>query len=310
MDFIETVKQSPLIITEGAVVERIYRESSFGLDPYLAHASLIYETEKKSFLENIYKQYIDTVKPFSLPMILLTPTWRANKERIALAGLSDKNVNADCFSFLSQIREEYGEYANKIFIGGLIGCKGDSYKPDQALNREEAAEFHRFQVGALKAAGVDFLIASTLPSVSEALGMADVMSETGKPYVISFVIRSNGTLLDGTLICDAVSLIDQSTENKPLGYMINCVHPTIFKEAFTFLNTNSPIRERIIGLQANTSPKSPEELDGSEELETEEPGNFAHLMVVIHTDLGIKILGGCCGTDYRHIDAMVKKLNI
>lgn len=311
MDFIETVNQCPLIITEGAVVERIHRESPFSLDPYLANASFIYEPKKQQFLKNIYKQYVDAVKPSNLPMILLTPTWRANRERIKLAGLSDRNVNADCVDFLSQIRDEYGYYSKQIFIGGLIGCKGDSYKPEQALNHNAAAEFHGFQVEALKTAGVDFLIASTLPSVSEAMGIAEVMSQTEKPYILSFVIRSNGTLLDGTLLFDAVSIIDSSTKSKPLGYMINCVHPTVFQEAFTFLLTsNNMFRGRILGLQANTSPKSPEELDGLEELETEEPGNFACLMASLHTDLGLKILGGCCGTDYRHIDALVKKLNI
>jgi len=311
LSFEDVVSECPLMIAEGAVTERIRRESPFGLDPHLAHAGFVYKPVKRKFLKEIYGQYIDSVRPYDLPMVVFTPTWRANIERLRMASLSHRDVNADCFDFLSEIRKEYGEYSRRIFIGGLIGCKGDSYKAEEALTDANSVVFHRYQVESLSNAGVDFLFGSTLPSVTEAMGIARAMASAGTPYILSFVVRPNGTLLDETSLNDAISTIDALNEQRPLGYMVNCVHPTVFQSAISNEdNASDLVRKRMLGLQANTSLRRPEELDGLEELETEEPDNFADMMVRVHLSLGSRILGGCCGTDDRHIRALVKKLCI
>lgn len=139
---------------------------------------MIYDDTGKLILEKSYNQYISVAYKFDLPIIILTPTWRANPERLNLAGFKNKNVNADCFRFLSKIRNNYGNYSKKIFIGGLIRCKDDAYKTEEALSSEEAYIFHKSQVKFLTEAGVDFLIATGLPLFSEALGIARVMEKS------------------------------------------------------------------------------------------------------------------------------------
>ena len=166
MNFSETLKYSRLILSEGSVIERIKRNSEFELDPFIANAAFIYNDNKKNLLKTIYKDYVGIGQKFDLPFIVLTPTWRANKERLESSGFIDKDVNGDNFRFLSSIREEFGNYSNKIFIGGLIGCAGDAYNPDETLNVTEAKEFHSFQLKKLAEAGVDFFLASTLPAFS------------------------------------------------------------------------------------------------------------------------------------------------
>ncbi len=147
MKFDKILLEQSLILTEGAVIERIRRgEFSYELDKYVENAGMIYDDNGKLILEKIYNQYISVAYKFGLPIIIFTPTWRANPERLKLAGFKNKNVNADCFRFLSKIRDNFGNYSKKIFIGGLIGCKGDSYKPEEALSNEEAYIFHKSQV--------------------------------------------------------------------------------------------------------------------------------------------------------------------
>jgi homocysteine S-methyltransferase len=102
-----------------------------------------------------------------------------------------------------------------------------------------------------------------------------------------------------------MTVIDSSVDRKPDGYMINCTHPTIVHDVLQ--SGSSFVRERCIGIQANTSSKSPEDLDGSEYLDTEDPEVFASLMIGLHRSFGTKILGGCCGTDEWHIRAVVKE---
>ncbi|MTI83130.1 MAG: homocysteine S-methyltransferase family protein [Firmicutes bacterium] len=306
MDFKTTLQKSPFIITEGGTDERIHREFNIKLNPYIHGAGLIYDSEGQAVLTKIFKQYADIGRDYNLPMFLATPTARANPERIKKSGFAAKNVNRDCFQFMDALRQTYGEYSNKVFVGGSMASKGDSYKPKEALPGDEALSFHLSQVEELTRAGVDFLIGYTLPAVSEALGMAKAMSTCDTPYILSFVVRPEGTLLDGTALKEAIALIDSEVSPNPLGYMINCVHPTIFESAITSeINSSSFVRKRVLGLQANTSSKSPEELDGSAELHTEEPSVTAQLMARLYHRFGLKILGGCCGTDNRHIRSMV-----
>ncbi|MGD0337967.1 MAG: homocysteine S-methyltransferase family protein [Bacteroidota bacterium] len=320
--FLLCIEQEPVIIAEGAVIERLRRTPGISLNPHLLNSALLYN-EGKKYLEAIYRQYIDCAYRRNLPMIILTPTWRANPERISRAGLpahqSSKNVggrahdvNKDCYDFLAEIRAGYGEYAKKIFIGGLMGCYGDAYKPEEALPSGTARFFHREQVRALASSGVDFLLGSTLPAFSEALGMAQAMADSGCPYILSFVIRANCRLLDGMLLPDAINNIDTTVSPKPTGYMINCVHPEIFRKAIIGRGQDQDreVRCRILGLQANTSLRSPEELDGREELDVENPDRFGEMMASLHKDFSLKILGGCCGTDERHIESIVRSLTI
>jgi homocysteine S-methyltransferase len=306
----DVIKESNLIMTEGAVVERLRREFMVDLNPHIVHAGLIY-SEAKFILERIYKQYIDIVHEHDLPMIVLTPTRRANPERLMQTQYKDKDVNGDCVYFLKDIRNQYGVYSSKIFIGGLMGCKGDAYKPQEALISDEAFSFHQTQAQSLANAGVDFLCGTTLPAYSESLGLAMAMATTGKPYVLSFVVRPDGTLLENTPLHDAISQIDLLVNPKPLFYLVNCVHPSVLRSAFmNESNSSDLVKKRLIGIQANTSSKSPEELDGSAELISEDINALTNVMVQLHQEYGLKIFGGCCGTNDKHIQQLIDDLRI
>ncbi len=309
MNFISAIYFYPHIITEGSVIERLKREYKYPLDDFLSNTIMIYEKDGKSLLEKIYREYLDIAKSSDLPIMLLTPTWRANKERTSKANVDMKLINTDAFAFVDNIRKSYGSFSEKIYIGGLTGCKGDAYRPEEALNENDAYAFHKDQMQILADAGVDFLFASTLPALSEAIGIAKAMSETKKDYVISFVIRDNGKLLDGTFLTDAIRIIDDSVSTPPLFYLTNCIHPDVLHKSFLNLkDENDILRKRLFGIQANSSNKSPEELDTLEELDADTPANWARGMVDLNKKYNLKILGGCCGTDARFISSIVDLL--
>jgi S-methylmethionine-dependent homocysteine/selenocysteine methylase len=309
LSFAEFFEKSGCILGEGAVIERLRRNSEFDLDPYIVNSAFIYDKNKHNAIYEIYRQYFDIGYKYNLPMLISTPTWRASRERIEKAGYEKKDVNADNFRFLDEMRKSYGEYAHKIVICGLLSCRGDAYDQAEALATSEAREFHAWQANRLAEAGVDFLYAATLPALSEATGLAKALAATGKPYMISFVLRSEGTLLDGTPLKDAIDTIDTDVDPKPIAYMANCTHASIFKTAILHeINSSSFVRKRIAGLLANTAALEPEALDNSEELVEEDPQSFGKSMASLHGELGMKILGGCCGTDDRHIDNIAKQL--
>jgi S-methylmethionine-dependent homocysteine/selenocysteine methylase len=306
----ELLAESPVILGEGAVIERLRRSSGINLDEHVVNSALIYHHPGRTVLATICRQYMDIGCRYDLPLLLSTPTWRAGRERIAAAGMADCDLNGDNARFLLSLRDSYGAYARKIAICGLMSCRGDSYKPDEAMTTADAAEFHRWQAEVLAGAGVDFLLAATLPALSEAIGLARAQAATGLPYMISFVVRPEGTLLDGTPLADAIAAVDSGVNPRPLAFLVNCTHASIFRAALLHERNSSPlVRERVIGLLANTAALSPEELDASSELVEEEPEKFGADVAELHQSLGMKLLGGCCGTDNRHIECLARSVS-
>lgn len=307
--FAKFLEDSPCILGEGAVIERLRRNSDLELDPYMVNAAFIYEDGKRAALETICRQYLDIGCEFGLPLLVSTPTWRASRERIDAAGYAGVDVNGDNARFLDALRESYGGYAENVVICGLMSCRGDAYRPAEALAVGEAREFHAWQAGKLADAGVDFLLAATLPALSEATGLALALAATGQPYVLSFVVRPEGTLLDGTPLKDAIAAIDATATPPPLAYMINCTHVSFARAALTHeAHSSSLVRQRVIGLLANTAALSPEDLNDSTSLVEEDPEVFGRSVAGLHRELGLKIVGGCCGTDDRHIRSLAAQL--
>lgn len=305
MNFRKCIKQNEKILMEGALGERLNREYRLTFDEYIAMATLLYDKQGAQALTNLWNEYIDIARRYQLPFLAMTPTRRANYERVTCTGGSEQII-MDNVDLLRNIQKDSGI---EMYVGGLMGCKGDAYTGEGALSEKEALEFHRWQAECFHKAGADFLYAGIMPTLPEAAGMAQAMAKTGIPYIISFTIQEDGKLIDGTTIADAIQYIDAVTEKKPVCYMTNCVHPSIVKKALLQpFNQNSIVRERFLGIQANTSPLSYAQLDGSAELKCSEPEDFAKEMMTLTNIGNIKIWGGCCGTDNRHMECLAKML--
>jgi len=305
VSFDEFIKTGSFALSEGSVYERLRRHPGIEFDPYLAHAALIYDDQSHMVLEQIHREYLDIGQKHGLVMFTLTDTWRANQDRINQSKFKDKLVNQDNARFIAGLQQSYGPESFPIFIGGQIGPKGDAYTPEESLSAVDAEHFHAPQLEALAEGGVDFLYAATMPALTEAQGIAVAMAKLNLPFVLSFIIRKDGALLDGTPLAQAIETIDNITPKPPTGYALNCIYPTVFHEGMTVLeNSNIALPKRILSFQANTSSRDPKELDKLEILETEEPEILADLMVKAYERFQTTFFGGCCGTDTRHIECL------
>lgn len=305
MHFEKCFAANKYILMEGALGERLKREFEVTFDESVAMAGLVYEKKGHQALENLWKEYIEIARAYGLAFMATTPTRRANKERVETSKYSD-HIIADNMGFLKKIQAEAGI---EMYAGGLMGCKGDAYKATEVLSEDESYKFHFWQANEFKKAGADFLYAGIMPALPEAKGMAKAMEETGLPYIISFMIRKNGCLVDGTTIDDAICQIDTYVQRKPVCYMTNCVHPSIVESALALeFNRTENVQHRFCGIQANTSPLPPEALDGCENLMCSAPKALAEEMEDLKKVMNLKILGGCCGTDNRHLEELAKNM--
>ena len=289
------------ILTEAAIVERLRRSEGIRLDPLLVHAPLIYSHEGRTVLSAIYNEYLTIAKDRRLPMLVCTPTWRANKERVLSAG-ENSRINRHSVTFLQDLVKAMDGGSNfEVRVGGTLGCKNDCYLPEEALSAQVSEDFHRWQVDELAAGGVDYLIAVTLPEVQEAIGLARAMAQSGLPYFVSFVVGKDGKVLDGTPLDQAMAMLDDSVEKSPTGYFVNCSYPA-YLDISGFSTASA---KRLIGFQANASSLSHSELEGASEVKSEPISEWTSSMRRLNLELGVKVLGGCCGTDARHLNSLV-----
>lgn len=294
----QNILQNQFILGEGAINERI-RRSNVGLHPTLANAPLVYG-KNKEFLADIYRSYIRIAEQANLPIFMYTPTWRTNKERVQNSEFSAE-INVDACHFMQEIRDEFPAFSEQIKIGGLVGCKNDCYTPQEALSVEEAKEFHAWQIEELAKGGVDFIVPETLPALSEAIGMAEAAAKTGKPYIISFVISRDGNILDGTTLFDAISCIDKTVSPPPLGYAINCTHPSFLIPE----KQNKEIFKRLLCFNANASSLDHCDLENADCLHVDDIQEWGNLMLELNKKYGVKMLSNCCGTSVEHIQYLL-----
>ncbi|CAA9443528.1 MAG: Homocysteine S-methyltransferase [uncultured Rubrobacteraceae bacterium] len=310
-EFEAAVREGALILTDGGIETRVIFETDIPLPPHVQAAALVNDPTGGPVLRQIYGSYVEAARSAGLPVIIGTPTFRASLNFVRQAGLGEAEtvrlLNADAVAMHREIRDNsnYGP----VYIAGVIGPSGDAYLPEEALPARQAHEYHGLQAEALARSGVDFLYAPTFPKVEEALGAAMAMGDTGLPYVLSFVLERDGRVLDGTPLHEAIECIDVEASPAPLFYSISCVHPSI---AATALRDEAAVSDlvarRLYEFKANASPLSPAELIQLDHPEGDDPERFAAEMWEIHENFGLRVLGGCCGTDARHMRALANRM--
>ena len=297
----QLLHDNPLILMEAAIIEPLRRSNEVCLHTSLVNAPLIYDDTAKKIMGQLYKSYIDIALKAHLPMLVCTPTWRCNQERVYESDVSN-NINIEAAQYMRGICDSVHTNDNIVNIGGMIGCKNDCYRPHEGLSVSDAQQFHSWQIEQLVTGGVDFLIAVTLPNIQEALGIAKAMQSTDTPYIISFVISRTGCVLDGSSLKEAIDFIDSRTTNPPLGYMVNCAYPS-------FLNPSTQpekVFERLIGYQANASSLDHCDLENATQLEVDSIAEWGNLMIELNSKYGLSILGGCCGTSTDHLSYLTR----
>lgn len=261
-------------------------------------------------LRDYYQDYIDIALRNKLGLILDTPTWRASTgwgNKLGYAPADIREYNLSSVSLMKNIREGNVTEDSPMIINGAIGPQDDGYNPTQLLSADEAEQYHGHQVEALADAGVDMITAVTMTYAEEAIGITRAAQSLGVPVAISFTVETDGYLPNGMSLKDAIETVDSTTDSAPAYYMINCAHPSHFDHV---LKNDARWMDRIVGLRANASCMSHAELDEAEELDDGNPVEFGQSYAELNQLLkNLRVFGGCCGTDHRHISEVCKSVD-
>ena len=290
---------SPVVTDGGLETDLIYHH---GVDlPDFASFPLVGDEKGAALLRGYYDGYVDIARSAGAALQLETPTWRASADwgsRLGYTAADLDRFNRESVRLLERIRDEAG--LEQFVISGNLGPRGDGYVADLALTADDAAEYHAAQINTFADAGADLITALTMSTADEAIGIVRAARAAGLPVATSFTVEVDGRLPDGTTLADAVREVD--AQAAPDYFMVNCAHPEHIAPG---LAEDGDWRSRIHGLRVNASDLSHEELDAMTELDEGDPVALAGAQDRLRPLLpNLQLVGGCCGTDARHVAAM------
>ena len=297
-------QQSRLFIADGGLETDLIFNRGIDL-PCFASIALLRTDEGRRALDDYFRPYVELARRLGTGCLLESASWRASPDWAPKLGLGLDELealNRSSVAMLKALRDEFHGDGTRIVVSGCIGPRGDGYDPGAIMSADEAEDYHAWQAFALASAGPDLLSAITMTNVNEAIGVAKAARRSGLPAVISFTVETHGCLPTGDSLRSAVEAVDEATGSYPGYYMINCAHPTHF---VSVLERGAEWTRRLGGIRANASRCSHAELDAMSELDAGDPDELARLYRGIRRDFPqVTVLGGCCGTDLRHIAAI------
>jgi homocysteine S-methyltransferase len=273
--------------------------------PGFATFPLLESETGRAALRQYIEPFLDLARERDAGFLLGTATWRANPDWIAVLGYDAgalAAINRRSVEFAEELRQGTQAWDRPVLIEGVIGPRAEAHAPSALMTVDEAERYHAPQLGVLGESGADIACALTLTYADEAVGIVRAAVAAGLPIAVSFTVETDGRLPSGQSLRAAIEQVDAETDGSPLHYMINCAHPTHFAGA---LSDGGPWLERLGGLRANASARSHAELDEADEFDDGDPVDLGRRHAPLRDVLpGIAVLGGCCGTDIRHVTSI------
>jgi len=280
--------------------------------PCFAAFPLVLDEEGRERLSRYFVPYLELARARGVGFVLDTATWRASPEWGARLGYTMADlarVQRASVTLAEELRRRFEAAGTPIVINGAIGPRGDGYVADTSMSPAEAESYHGHQVDALAATEADMVSAITMTYAREAAGIARAARANAMPVAISFTVETDGRLPSGESLAEAIVMVDDETGGYPAYYMINCAHPTHFSGVLDEAAADAPWRRRIGGIRANASAMSHAELDAATELDPGDPADLGRRYRTLRQGLmqHVCVLGGCCGTDIRHLRAICEE---
>ena len=291
-----------LFLTDGGIETTLMFHEGIDL-PSMAAFTLITQHEGEETLRRYFRRYAELARTRGAGFVLESATWRASPDWASKLGYSQADLAAitrKSIQMLEDVRAEFETPVSPMVISGCLGPRGDGYDPGEVMSEAEAEAYHAWQIEVFRDTAADMVTAITMTNVPEAVGITRAAQAAGMPVAISFTTETDGRLPTGQPLGEAVEAVDHATGGGPAYYMINCAHPTHFADA---LREGGSWVRRLRGLRANASCKSHAELDAATELDDGDPVEFGFQHAELRRLLPhLTVLGGCCGTDHRHIE--------
>jgi S-methylmethionine-dependent homocysteine/selenocysteine methylase len=300
--------ESALFLTDGGLETTLVFQEGLEL-PCFAAFPLLFDARGSETLRRYFLSYIDIARRERLGIVLESPTWRANRDwgvKLGYEPCSLEELNRMAIGFLLELRVQYETAATPIVISGNIGPRGDGYRADSRMSVAEAEAYHSEQMHTFADTDADMVGAFTMNYPEEAIGIARAARAVNMPLALSFTVETDGHLPSGDSLAQAMRRVERESDAYPTYYMINCAHPAHFERVIGDLGS---LARRVRGLRANASRLSHAELDACTTLDSGNPAELGAQYAQLKRKLPeLRVVGGCCGTDHRHVAQIARSM--
>lgn len=284
MNITERIKDRPLVF-DGAMGTVIYSKGVF-VNTCFDELNLT----RPDLIKEIHQGYVDAGAD-----VILTNTFGANSIKLKKFGLGDrcKEINT---AGVKLAKEVVGD--RDIYVLGSVGSRLNQGAVLTSENRIVIEQSYREQIEALVRAGVDGIIFETFFDIPELLLGAKIAKEFDIPVIGSISSKKELETIEGLDIKKALKKLDESPYIDILG--LNCsIGPHAMLSAVNHV-INSIQKPLVV--QPNAG--NPQKIDGRT-IYMNTPEYFTTYSKH-YIELGVRGVGGCCGTDMSHISDMAK----
>jgi S-methylmethionine-dependent homocysteine/selenocysteine methylase len=296
-------------LTEGGTETEVLYKWGFEL-PEFAMYPLLDNAEAHEVIKNIYRRYFEAAERHDTGMLILGHDYRASPDWGAKLGYSPEGLaemQRRTIEFLDGMRREYEGRVRDVYIGGCIGPRGDAYGTGGDISEAEAEAYHSVQLTTLGSTRADLAVATTFNNIPEAVGVVRAAERIGIPIGVNLTLTTEGRLRSGPTLREAVETIEERTNGAAAWFGTNCAHPLEFAGA---LADAGPWLERLRCIRPNAVQMDQIALCKLGHLEDGDPVELGQQMGEVARLLPrADILGGCCGTDERHLGEIAKNVN-
>ncbi len=298
-----------LFLTDAGLETMLVFQDGLAL-PYFAAFDLLRTEAGRARLRRYYEGFASMAVQQRAGLVLEAPTWRASPEWGVKLGYDLDALaaaNREAIALLLDTRDAFACAHSPMVVSGNLGPRGDGYVIDKKMSVREAYEYHAWQIGVFAGTAVDMISVFTMNYAEEAAGIALAARAVELPLAVSFTLETDGRLPSGQPLAEAIAQVDAASSAYPAYYMVNCAHPEHFAHLFA---APAPWQQRVRAVRANASRRSHAELESSTTLDAGDPeelgGQYKRLRSVLPQ---LSVVGGCCGTDHRHVAAIGRALS-
>jgi len=259
-----------------------------GCNEYLVHT-------KPEAVEKVHRGFLEAGAD-----VIETDTFGGTKLVLAEYDIADQAyyLNKAAAQLAKKLAEEYSTPDKPRFVAGSMG-PGTKLPTLGHIDFDSLKDAYVEQAEALYDGGVDLLLVETCQDVLQIKAALNAIEEvfeqkgTRLPLMVSVTMEQMGTMLVGTEIDAALAIL----ERYPIDILgLNCATgPDLMKEHIKYLSEHSPF---IVSCVPNAG--LPENVGGQAHYKLT-PMELRMSLMHFVEDLGVQIVGGCCGTRYDHI---------
>ena len=288
-----------LFLADAGIETDLIFNRGIEIREFAAH-TLLPDQRGRAAMADYFRAFLALARDAQAGFILDSQTWKAHPHWARALGVAAeelRRVNRESIDFIAGLRDEFAG-GKPIVLAGIVGPRGDAYAPEEAVAAREAEDYHATQVGWLAGTEVDFIAGTTFTQSDEAIGLVRAARAAGMPVVVSFTVETDGRLPSGQSLEEAIRSVDAATDAAASYFGVNCAHP----DHFFHVLDDADWARRIRSLRCNASRRSHAELDASDTLDDGDPHELGRQYAGIMERMPwINIVGGCCGTDLRHV---------